>query len=368
MAIIDPDLPGARQPVADTSGGVPRPWYAWFTKTAQRLSNAEQAITTLEQSGGSSAVGNVLGLDSVLVQGSIHLGNALVSLVGDVDAPGNTTYYGTDTGGNKGFYTIASAFLGTANNIALTTAGNGVTTIAIDAAYPGQASIVTVGTIATGTWHGTAIDQAYGGTGLTSYTAGDVLVADATGTLVRLPIGAATNVLTSQGPGLPPIWGTGGGGGGVTSWNTRTGAVVPQTGDYTFSQIGGSLADTQLPGTRHTATVNSPSGAVTTGTVAMASAGRLFRLASNAPLRVRLYSTVAHQVADQSRPVSVYPPPGSGLLFEGITSVGLPSFDTGPVPDFFNAETVITSAIAYCLEPGTAVSTTATFTYAVISP
>jgi hypothetical protein len=167
---------------------------------------------------------------------------------------------------------------------------------------------------------------------------------------------------------IPFVQFNGGGSGGVVSFNGRTGAVVPTSGDYVFTQIGGTLADSQLPSTRHTATVTSPSGAVTTGTVAMAQIGRLLRLASNAPLRVRLYSTVAYQTADQSRPVSVYPPAGSGLLFEGVTSVGLPSFDTGPVPEFFNAETTITNAIAYCLEPSTAVSTTATFTYAVISP
>jgi hypothetical protein len=36
-------------------------------------------------------------------------------------------------------------------------------------------------------------------------------------------------------------------GGSVTSFNGRTGAVVPQSGDYNFSQIGGQAANTQLP-------------------------------------------------------------------------------------------------------------------------
>jgi trimeric autotransporter adhesin len=44
---------------------------------------------------------------------------------------------------------------------------------------------------------------------------------------------------------------TGGGGGtaGVTSFNTRTGAVVSATNDYAFSQISGSVGATQLSGT-----------------------------------------------------------------------------------------------------------------------
>ena len=42
--------------------------------------------------------------------------------------------------------------------------------------------------------------------------------------------------------------GSGGSGGGVTSFNTRTGAVVPAANDYTFSLLGGTLADAQLSG------------------------------------------------------------------------------------------------------------------------
>ena len=42
-------------------------------------------------------------------------------------------------------------------------------------------------------------------------------------------------------------WDTLGGGGGVTSFNSRTGAISPASGDYSFSQISGSLAHSQLP-------------------------------------------------------------------------------------------------------------------------
>jgi hypothetical protein len=38
-------------------------------------------------------------------------------------------------------------------------------------------------------------------------------------------------------------------GSGVTSWNGRTGAVMPQSGDYSFSLVGGTLASSQLSGT-----------------------------------------------------------------------------------------------------------------------
>lgn len=76
---------------------------------------------------------------------------------------------------------------GTAGKIAVS--GNSDTgyTLTIDSAYTGQASITTVGTITTGTWNGTTVGQAFGGTGITTVTAaGDankVLTVGATGAL-----------------------------------------------------------------------------------------------------------------------------------------------------------------------------------------
>lgn len=55
------------------------------------------------------------------------------------------------------------AVVGTTNRISVSGAG-----VDISAAYVGQASIVTVGTIATGTWQGTAVGVLYGGTGATT--------------------------------------------------------------------------------------------------------------------------------------------------------------------------------------------------------
>lgn len=67
-------------------------------------------------------------------------------------------------------------------------------TIDIDAGYVGQASITTVGTITTGTWNGTTIGQAFGGTGITTVTlAADenkVLTVGADGTLAYAYVGA----------------------------------------------------------------------------------------------------------------------------------------------------------------------------------
>ena len=59
------------------------------------------------------------------------------------------------------------------------------------------------------------------------------------------PSGALPVVINANGQlGTEPA-----GGSGVTSWNGRTGAVVPQSGDYSFSMISGSLSFSMISGT-----------------------------------------------------------------------------------------------------------------------
>jgi hypothetical protein len=74
--------------------------------------------------------------------------------------------------------------------------------IDIASTYVGQASITTLGTIATGIWQGTTIAPAYGGTGNASYAVGDILIASASGTLSKLSIGTSGKVLQSNGTTL----------------------------------------------------------------------------------------------------------------------------------------------------------------------
>ncbi len=69
----------------------------------------------------------------------------------------------------------------------------------IKTTYPGQTSITTLGTIATGVWQGTVIDEVYGGTGNSSYTTGDVLYASGSNTLAKLALGANGKILQSNG-------------------------------------------------------------------------------------------------------------------------------------------------------------------------
>ncbi|MFZ2907697.1 MAG: hypothetical protein WA014_00940, partial [Minisyncoccia bacterium] len=70
--------------------------------------------------------------------------------------------------------------------------------------------------------------QSKGGTGITSYTAGDILYADNTGVLTKLPVGSTGQVLKVQ-AGLPS-WGvdqTVGGGGSDGIFATSTGIIYP---------------------------------------------------------------------------------------------------------------------------------------------
>lgn len=93
-------------------------------------------------------------------------------------------------------------------NVVGTTDRIAVTANAVDIAstYAGQASITTVGTIATGTWNATTIGVVYGGTGLTSYAAGDLIYASGATTLAKLNAGTTGQVLQVNSSGLP-VWG-----------------------------------------------------------------------------------------------------------------------------------------------------------------
>ncbi len=74
--------------------------------------------------------------------------------------------------------------------------------VQIKTTYPGQTSITTLGTIATGTWNGTAIGNIYGGTGQTTYTTGDMLYASGSNTLAKLALGANGKLLQSNGSNI----------------------------------------------------------------------------------------------------------------------------------------------------------------------
>jgi hypothetical protein len=80
-----------------------------------------------------------------------------------------------------------------------TSLGSGVT----------SSSLTSVGTIATGVWNGTAIGTAYGGTGQTTYTNGQLLIGKTDGTLAKATLTAGTGITITNGDGSVTIIATG---------------------------------------------------------------------------------------------------------------------------------------------------------------
>jgi hypothetical protein len=118
-----------------------------------------------------------------------------------------------------------------------------------------SSSLTSVGTIGTGVWNGTTIGTAYGGTGQTTYSNGQLLIGKTDGTLAKATLTAGTGITITNGDGSVSIASSGGtvtsvdvsggvgltsSGGPVTSSGTITvdldnTAVTP--GNYTLASI-----------------------------------------------------------------------------------------------------------------------------------
>ena len=171
---------------------------------------------------------------------------------------------------------------GTASRISSTGGANPI--IDIDAAYVGQASITTLGTVTTGVWDATAITAAKGGTGATTLTGvltGNgtgvitgaavtqygVLIGDASNAVTSTAVGSAGQVLTSNGAGMNPTFQAAAGGGvtsvsGTASRVSSTGGTTPVI-DIDAAYVGQASITTL--GTVTTGTWNGTTVAVANG-------------------------------------------------------------------------------------------------------
>ncbi|EKD86222.1 MAG: hypothetical protein ACD_37C00405G0001, partial [uncultured bacterium] len=84
--------------------------------------------------------------------------------------------------------------------------------------------VISNGVVSTGAWNATTIGVAYGGTGLTSYTAGDLIYASDTTTLSKLAAGTSTQCLIG---GTTPSWAPCSTGTSTNYWTVNTGALHP---------------------------------------------------------------------------------------------------------------------------------------------
>jgi len=152
------------------------------------LSNS--AVISKVLTGFTSTTGTILATDSILQAIQKLDGNLAAATAGGVSSVTGTTNRITSTGGSNPI-------------------------IDISASYVGQSSITTLGTISTGVWQGTVVDELYGGTGISTYTTGDILYSSATNTLAKLPISTNGKVLTITA--------------GIPSWETPTSGVTDHT-------------------------------------------------------------------------------------------------------------------------------------------
>lgn len=218
------------------AAGTPTPAYGTVTGDSGSAPAASSGATLIVAGGtGVATVGTSspntltvnLSLDTKLTAATVATGDFLafadisassasrktsvLNFLNDLDIPNGISANGIVTRTAADTYT-ARTITGITNRVTVTN-GDGVAgapNIDIAAGYAGQTSITTLGTIATGTWSGTTIAIANGGTGQTSANAA---------LNALLPSQTGNNGKVLQTNGTTTSWQTGGGGGsaaGVT--------------------------------------------------------------------------------------------------------------------------------------------------------
>ena len=163
----------------------------------------------------------------------------------------------------------------TADEVTLTKSGS---QFAIKNTYAGQNSIVTLGTVTTGTWNASTITTNKGGTGLTSFTANGAVYASDSSTLTTgtLPVTSGGTGITSFGSGIGTWLGTPSSANlaAAISDETGTGSLVfgtsptfttgVTTGSTTFSVFNTTATTVNAFGAATTLTMGATSNATTT--------------------------------------------------------------------------------------------------------
>jgi hypothetical protein len=183
-------------------------------------------IITIGNTTGTTALNLIAGTGGINLTGLATLGNASTTLLSVL----NSLFIGTTATstivGNNGLSTLKSDLLVTGSTTLQNfTAVNSTTTNATTTnfAVTGNSQL---GTVINGTWNGTAIGYAFGGTDQTSYTKGDLLYAVNNNTLARLPIGGSGTVLGVT-AGLPAWVAEIGGGSTIAGkWATSTDSLI----------------------------------------------------------------------------------------------------------------------------------------------
>lgn len=184
----------ARTTIFSSSNGNAAVNFTTGTKDVFVTQPAERAVFV--DSNNVAAANSATIPNTLLANSAITINGNSVSLGGSTTVTANTTNSLTFNDAGSGA-TTGTVFNGsTAYTISYNTIGA--------SPVAGSSFITTVGTVTSGTWNASTIVTTYGGTGLTSYTAGDMTYY-ATGTaLTKLAIGTSNAVLTSN--GSAPQW------------------------------------------------------------------------------------------------------------------------------------------------------------------
>jgi hypothetical protein len=188
-----------RVPLTDErTGAVSREWYRWFYNI-YNITGGGLGITPVVNGG--------TGLGTIPTNGQLLIGNGTGYTL-------NTLGAGTGVSVTNGAGTAVVANTGVLSNIAGTgisvSGATGNVTIANTGvlSFAGGTTGLTPAAATTGvvTLAGTLI-AVNGGTGFSSYAVGDLLYANTTTTLAKLPDVATGNALISGGVGVAPAWG-----------------------------------------------------------------------------------------------------------------------------------------------------------------
>ena len=169
------------------------------------LADRVQETTTTTGTGSVTLSGAVLGYQSFAV-----IGNGNTTFYTIADQGGANWEVGIGTYSTTGPTLARTTVLASSNSGSLVNFTAGIKTVFVT--YPSEKSVnldssgnvSALGTIASGVWNGTAITTTYGGTGLTTYTAGDLPYYSTGTTLSKLGIGTNGYILTSN--GTAPSW------------------------------------------------------------------------------------------------------------------------------------------------------------------
>lgn len=123
----------------------------------------------------------------------------------------------------------------------------------------GSTSLVTTGAITTGTWNATTIGTAYGGTGQTTYTNGELLIGNSTGnTLTKATLTAGSGISVTNGSGSITIANTQTAGVTITNDTSTATSVYPTFATATGSTATLYVTDTKLKFVPSTGTFTVP--------------------------------------------------------------------------------------------------------------